>query len=98
MDIEKKVKDKKMIIKVSGRLDSEYSPKLNNELKKDLPNINELIFDFEGLNYISSAGLRVILSAQKIMNKQGAMVIKNVNEFIMKIFNSTGFTNILTIV
>jgi anti-sigma B factor antagonist len=97
MDIEKNVEGKKMVVKVSGRLDTKSSPELNDALKNDLPNISELIFDFEGLNYISSSGLRIILSKQKLMNKQGTMVIKNVNEFIMEVFDATGFTDILTI-
>ncbi|MDR2829943.1 MAG: STAS domain-containing protein, partial [Methanobrevibacter sp.] len=63
----------------------------------DLPNINELIFDFEGLNYISSSGLRIILSTQKIMNKQGKMTLKNVNDFVMEVFDATSFTDILNI-
>ncbi|GAA5818789.1 MAG: STAS domain-containing protein [Methanobrevibacter sp. CfCl-M3] len=97
MDIEKNVEGKKIVVKVSGRLDTKSSPELNDALKNDLPNVNELIFDFEGLNYISSSGLRIILSTQKLMNKQGTMVIKNVNEFIMEVFDATGFTDILTI-
>ncbi|MDR1819735.1 MAG: STAS domain-containing protein [Methanobrevibacter sp.] len=97
MDIEKNVEGKKIVVKVSGRLDTKSSPELNDALKNDLPNVSELIFDFEGLNYISSSGLRIILSTQKLMNKQGTMVIKNVNEFIMEVFDATGFTDILTI-
>ncbi|MDR2830912.1 MAG: STAS domain-containing protein [Methanobrevibacter sp.] len=97
INIEKKVEEKKMIVKVSGRLDTISSTELNNELKDDLPNINELIFDFEGLNYISSSGLRIILSTQKVMNKQGKMTVKNVNDFVMEVFDATSFTDILNI-
>lgn len=97
MNIEKKIEDEKMTVKVFGRLDTNTSAELSDEIKNDLPNIKELIFDFEGLNYISSLGLRVILSTQKTMNKQGTMVIKNVNNFVMTFFDATGFTDILTI-
>jgi anti-sigma B factor antagonist len=97
MDIEKNVEGRKMMLKVSGRLDTNSSPELKNALENDLPNITELIFDFKELSYISSSGLRIILSTQKIMNKQGTMVIKNVNKFVMGVFDATGFTNILTI-
>jgi anti-sigma B factor antagonist len=97
MDIEKNVEGKKMVVKISGRLDTKSSPELDDALENDLPNITELIFDFEELNYISSSGLITILSAQKLMNEQGTMIIKNVNEIVMEVFDATGFTNILTI-
>jgi anti-sigma B factor antagonist len=97
MDIKKKIEDKKMIVELSGKLDTKSSPKLKNDLKKDLPNITELIFDFEELDYISSSGLRLILVTQRTMNKQGTMIIKNINNNILETFDATGFTNILTI-
>jgi len=97
VEIKKNLDDKKMIVEVNGRLDTNSSPDLSDALKDDIPNLNELIFDFKDLNYISSSGLRVILSTQKVMNKQGKMIIKNVNEFIMEVFEATGFTDILTI-
>ena len=68
------------------------------ELKEALTGITELVFDFEKLEYISSAGLRILLANQKIMNKQGSMVIKNVNEVIAEVFEVTGFADILTVI
>jgi len=97
MNITKKLDGTKLKIELSGRLDTNTSPELEKELKKDLANIKSLTFDFEELMYISSAGLRVLLSTQKIMNKQGEMIIKNVNDLIMEVFDATGFTDILTI-
>jgi len=97
MNIDKILEDNKLIIRLDGRLDTNTAPKLEEELKKDLPNITELVLDFEDLKYISSAGLRVILSTQKIMNKQGNLAIENVNDFVMEVFEATGFVNILTI-
>ena len=80
-----------------GRLDTTTAPQLENELRGSVDDVTELVFDLAGLEYISSAGLRVLLSAQKVMNKQGEMVIKNANEDIMDIFDVTGFVDILTI-
>jgi anti-sigma B factor antagonist len=97
MDINKELDDNKLKIKLSGRLDTNTSPILDKELKKDLTGVKTLIFDFEELMYISSAGLRVILSTQKTMNNQGEMVIENVNDLIMEVFDATGFSDILTI-
>jgi anti-sigma B factor antagonist len=97
MDINKKLEENKLIIKLNGRLDTNTAPELEEELKKDLPNVTKLILNFEDLIYISSAGLRVLLSTQKIMNKQGSMVIENVNDLIMEIFEATGFIDILKI-
>ncbi len=98
LKIEKNVNDKELVIKLSGRLDTTTAPQLEDELKKSLDGIEALSFDFTGLEYISSAGLRVLLSAQKQMNKQGKMVISNVSSDIMEIFDVTGFSDILTIV
>ncbi len=82
---------------LEGRLDTTTAPQLEAELKQSVEGVTELALDFEKLEYLSSAGLRVLLSAQKVMNKQGTMVIKNVNETIMEIFDVTGFADILTI-
>ena len=79
-----------------GRLDTTTAPELEAELK-NLEGVTELKFDLAGLEYISSAGLRVLLSAQKIMNKQGSMTILNTRPEIMDIFEITGFTDILNI-
>lgn len=97
MNINKTLEENKLIIKLEGRLDTNTAPELEEELKKDISDVKELILDFEKLKYISSAGLRLILSTQKIMNKQGNMVIKNVNDLIMEVFEATGFVDILTI-
>ena len=97
MTIEKKCNGTDLTLTLSGRLDTTTSPQLEAELKGCLSGVEHLVLDFAALDYLSSAGLRVLLSAQKIMNKQGAMVVKNVNETIQEIFEVTGFCDILTI-
>lgn len=97
MEIKKLADGNKLTIMLSGRLDTVTAPQLEGELQEAIKEVTELIFDFADLDYISSAGLRVLLSAQKIMNKQGTMVIRNVNETIMEIFDVTGFVDLLTI-
>ena len=82
---------------LEGRLDTTTAPQLEAELKASLPGVTSLIFDFSQLEYISSAGLRVILYAQKVMKKQGTMVLRHVNEMVMEVFEITGFSTILTI-
>lgn len=84
-------------ISISGRLDTTTAPQLEAELKDSLNGITELVLDFVDLDYISSAGLRVLLCAQKTMNKQGNMRILNVNPTIQEVFDVTGFSGILTI-
>lgn len=86
-----------LTLEIEGRLDTTTAPQLESELKGSIDSIDKLLLDFTSLEYISSAGLRVLLSAQKIMNKQGSMVIRNVNEDVMDIFDVTGFVDILTI-
>jgi len=97
MKIEKKVDGTKMTIGLQGRLDTMTAPELDKELHESLEGKTELVIDLAELEYVSSAGLRVLLSAQKVMNKQGSMVVKNVNEQIMEVFEVTGFSDILTI-
>ncbi|MGN0308813.1 MAG: STAS domain-containing protein [Lachnospiraceae bacterium] len=97
MKIENTTTGSEMELALSGRLDTITAPQLEAELKKNIDGITSLLLDFSDLEYISSAGLRVLLAAQKIMNKQGSMVIKNVNDTIMEIFEVTGFADILTI-
>lgn len=97
MKIEKQQSEKKMNIKLIGRLDTITSPQLEKELSECLAGVEELIFDFTELQYLSSAGLRVLLSAQKRMNRQGSMMITNVNDNIMEIFEITGFIDIMSI-
>ena len=98
MTISKALEGSKLTIILEGRLDTTTSPALEAELKDALTGITELVFDFEKLEYISSAGLRILLANQKIMNKQGSMVIKNVNEVIAEVFEVTGFADILTVI
>lgn len=97
MNIEKIVDGKKLTIVLTGRMDTTTAPELDAELKQSVSSIEELVLDFAGLEYLSSAGLRVLLAAQKVMNRQGSMVVKNVNETIMEIFEVTGFVDVLTI-
>lgn len=86
-----------LTITLKGRLNTTTAVDLDAALKEALPGITGLTLDFKELEYISSAGLRVLLSAQKTMNRQGNMVIKNVNEDVMEVFEITGFADILTI-
>ncbi len=97
LNIEKNINAAELSITLSGRLDTTSAPELEKELKASLDDVTSLVIDMTALEYISSAGLRVLLSAQKIMNKQGKMTVKNVNETIMEIFEVTGFSDILTI-
>lgn len=97
MTIDKNVNGSELTMTLGGRLDTTTAPVLEAEIKKNLEGIETLIMDFNALEYLSSAGLRVLLSAQKIMNKQGEMIVKNVNDTIMEIFEVTGFSDILTI-
>lgn len=97
LDIRKNAENETLTISLEGRLDTTTAPSLEAELKASLEGITELIFDFKELEYISSAGLRVLLSAQKTMNNQGKMIIRNVRPEIMEIFDVTGFVEILNI-
>lgn len=97
MTIEKTLNEKVLTVKVSGRLDTTTAPDLEAELKSSLDGIEELVLDFSDLEYISSAGLRVLLSSQKTMNSQGTMKVTGVNDVISEIFEVTGFCDILTI-
>ena len=97
MTIEKTLNGTELIVALSGRLDTTTAPQLEAEIKASVAGVETLMLDFAGLEYLSSAGLRVILQAQKTMNKQGEMIIKNVNETINEIFEVTGFVDILTI-
>ena len=98
MKISKKLEGTKLELLLEGRLDTTTSPMLEAELKESMEGITELIFNFEKLDYISSAGLRILLAAQKIMNKQGSMVVKSVNNVISEVFEVTGFSDILTVI
>ena len=97
LNIQKTIEDGKAAFSLEGRLDTTTAPDLEAELKSSLGDVTELTLDLEKLEYISSAGLRVLLSAQKIMTRQGDMRVFNVNETLMEIFEVTGFSDILTI-
>ena len=97
MNITKTIEGAKLTLALEGRLDTTTAPQLEAEVKGALTGVTELALDFSRLEYLSSAGLRVILAAQKIMNKQGKMVIRHVNETILEVFEVTGFSDILTI-
>ncbi len=97
MTIEKNLSGSALTLTLTGRLDTTTAPQLEAELKASLEGVEHLALDFAALDYLSSAGLRVLLAAQKIMNRQGEMVVRNVNETIAEIFDVTGFCDILTI-
>ena len=97
MNIIKNLENEILTVALEGRLDTLTAPLLDAELQNSLQGVKSLVFDFAKLEYISSAGLRVLLTSQKTMNKQGSMKIINVNSAIMEILNITGFSDIMTI-
>ena len=97
MTIDKQINGSELTLTLNGRLDTTTAPELEAVIKDSIAGITNLVMDFAELEYLSSAGLRVILSAQKTMNKQGEMVIRNVNETINEVFEITGFIDIPTI-
>lgn len=97
MTTNKLFEGERLTLTLSGRLDTNSSPALEAELKQSVGGVKELIFDFSGVEYISSAGLRILLVAQKVMNRQGSMKLIGVNDDIMEVFEITGFSDILTI-
>ena len=98
MTINKTQENDKLTVTIEGRLDTTTAPQLEAELKSSLDNVKELVFDFAKLDYISSAGLRVLLTSQKNMSKSGgSMKLIHVADVIMDVFNITGFADILTI-
>ena len=97
MELEKKYEGTTLTVALSGKLDSESAPKLDAELASSLGGITELILDMTELSYISSAGLRTLLSAQQMMNRQGRMVLRGVRESIRDVFRITGFLDLLTL-
>ena len=97
MRIDKNLEGEKLELAVVGRLDTTTAPELDQELKASLEGVKELVLDLAGLEYISSAGLRVLLGAQRRMNQQGSMKLVHVNELVMEVFEVTGFSTILTI-
>ena len=97
MTIIKNQEGEKLTVALEGRLDTTTSPQLEADLRSSVNGITELVFDLDKLDYISSAGLRMLLAAQKVMNRQGEMKIVNVKPEIMEIFDVTGFVDILNI-
>ena len=97
MNINKTLNGSDLTIAIDGRLDTTTSPQLEAEIKQSVEGIKSLVIDISKLEYISSAGLRVLLSAQKVMNKQGEMTVRGANEAIMEIFDVTGFVDLLNI-
>lgn len=97
MTIIKKCEGDKLTLTLSGRLDTNTAPQLEGELSSSISGVKDLTLDFKGIDYVSSAGLRVLLQAQKIMNRQGSMRLLNVNSSVMEVFEITGFADILTV-
>ena len=97
MNIQKTVSGTTLMVALEGRLDTTTAPKLEEELRGSVAGVSRLVFDLAKLEYVSSAGLRVLLAMQKLMNRQGAMLLRNVNEAVMKVFEVTGFSDILRI-
>ena len=97
MEINKKLEGETLTLAVSGRVDTMTAPQLEAELKRSVDGIKALIFDFAGVEYISSAGLRVLLAAYRVMTRQGSMKITGANESVMEVFEITGMTDILTL-
>ena len=97
LNIEKNTEEKNLELKLTGRLDTTTAPDLEKEIKESIDGIEKLTIDFTSLEYISSAGLRVLLSAQKTMNKQGSMVVRNASDEVKEIFEVTGFADIMTV-
>lgn len=98
MTITKSTENGKVILELEGRLDTSTAPSMEQEIKDSVTGeVKELILDFKGLQYISSAGLRGLLAAQKKMNRQGSMVVKNANDMVTEVFQVTGFIDILTV-
>lgn len=98
LNITKNKENNAMTVALEGRLDTTTAPQLETELKNSLDGITELTLELSALEYISSAGLRVLLSTQKVMNKQGEMKIAGATETVMEVFEVTGFSDILHIV
>ncbi len=97
MNIRKTLENDQLTVALEGRLDTVTAPQLEGELRTAVSGVSRLVFDLAALKYVSSAGLRVLLSAQKVMNRQGSMTIRNASPEIMEIFDVTGFTDILSI-
>ncbi|MBE6041568.1 MAG: STAS domain-containing protein [Clostridiales bacterium] len=97
MEIEKTREESKLVIKLKGRLDTTSAPDLEKEIAEGVDGVTELVIDMHELDYISSAGLRVLLKAQRVMNDNGRMIVTGAGPVILEIFEVTGFADILTI-
>ena len=97
MQINKTLNGDALTIAITGRVDTLTAPQLDSEIQGKLDGVKSLVIDLKNVEYISSAGLRIFLAAQKVMNKQGSMVVKNASSAIKEIFEVTGFCDILTI-
>ena len=97
MKIIKDLNNGNLVVSIIGEINSFTAPELEEVIKNDLNGVKSLVFDFKEVEYLSSAGLRVLLVAQKIMSKQGKMSLRNVNKSVMEVFEITGFSNILDI-
>lgn len=97
MKIEKNLNEKNLVVALEGRLDTTTAPQLEEELKAGLEGVTDLVIDLSKLEYISSAGLRVLLSAFKIMRNKGKMKVTNANELVKEVFEVTGFSDFLPI-
>ena len=97
MKVTKKQTNSDLLIEIEGSIDSVTAPELHKIINESLSGVNSLVFDFANVDYISSAGLRVLLATRKNLSKGGDMIIRNANQNVMDIFTMTGFDNILTI-
>ena len=97
MNIQKTLSGTTLMVALEGRLDTTTALKLEEELRGSVAGVSRLVFDLAKLEYVSSAGLRVLLAAQKVMNRQGSMKLIGVNDDVMEVFEITGFSDILTI-
>lgn len=97
MTLKKTLNDTTLTIEIDGRLDASSSPQLEEEIKNSVEGVKKLVLDFQNVEYISSAGLRVLLKAQKLMMKQGKMIITNASETTREVFELTGFMDYLTL-
>lgn len=97
MKITKQLNNKELTLQLEGELNSVTAPEFEEVIKNELNNVDSLIIDLAKLSYLSSAGLRILLVAQKIMMKKGGMVVRHPNNEVMEIFNLTGFSNVLDI-
>ncbi len=97
MEIKESRNGDKLVLEVEGRIDTTTTPKLFEVLQNNVSGLKELVIDLKGVDYVSSAGLRFLLSAQKTLNNQGKMIVKNVDKNVMEVFELTGFNEILTI-